>query len=125
MLTENAIEKNFGVCPHCTSKGTPRVLHPATPHRTPVVSRSDGTSFHLFLEESWARRPSNQGIQLVALYRYDLEPAQIKSESTLVIVQIPENKPEMILAAYEQVADRLAMLLARGQGLSRQYLFPY
>ena len=116
MLTENAIEKNFGVCPHCTSKGTPRVLHPATPHRTPVVSRSDGTSFHLFLEESWARRPSNQGIQLVALYRYDLEP---------VIVQSPENKPEMILAAYEQVADRLAMLLARGQGLSRQYLFPY
>ncbi len=118
------MEKDFEVCLHCASKGKRRVLKPATPHRTPLVSRSDGVSFHLFLEESH-ERPSAEGqeVELVALYRYDLDPAEIRSESTLVTIQIPENSPLLALRGYQIAADRLAAILSQGKDLLRQYSF--
>jgi hypothetical protein len=74
--------KNFSNCPHCLAKGQHRVIRPATPHRTPLITRSDGTSFHLFVEESYIRRASSK-LEGVALFRYDLDPAGAKAESVL------------------------------------------
>ena len=63
------MEKDFVVCPHCAAIGKHRELRPAT-RRTPLVTRSDGRSFHLFLEESILSRPSGAtDPEIAALFR--------------------------------------------------------
>jgi len=52
-LSKNPImDKNFSVCPHCAAKGKQRWIQPATPQRTPLVSRSDGSRFISFLKKA-------------------------------------------------------------------------
>jgi hypothetical protein len=103
-------------------KGKPRRLQPAAAHRTPHVSRSDGRSFHLFLEESNVSRPFGGTEQeVVALFRYDLDPAGEKSESTLVRIQPAGGSDDAVLEQLKQSADRLAAILEEGQRLQRIY----
>jgi hypothetical protein len=74
------MEDSVIFCPHCAAKGKRRELRPAT-RSTPHVSRSDGRSFHLFLEESVVSRPSGaNGQEIAALFRYDFDTAGQKSE---------------------------------------------
>ncbi|HMK28554.1 MAG TPA: hypothetical protein VK473_02645 [Terriglobales bacterium] len=115
------VSKDFTDCPHCVLKGKPRRLRPAT-HRTPHISRSDGRSFHVFLEESSISRPSGgQEQEVVALFRYDLDPAREKSESTLVTIHPAGATTETVLAQLEYSADRLAAILESGQRLQKSY----
>ena len=79
------MEKNFTHCPHCAVRGRDRIIQPAT-RRTPHLSRSDGMTFHLFLEELNVRPRDGHdphSRELIALFRYDLEPAQ-KAESAMI-----------------------------------------
>lgn len=116
------MEKNFTNCPHCFAKGKDRVIRPATPQRTPLVSRSDGSSFHLFAEESHVRHAgSASGFEVVALFRYDLDPISVRSESSLVQLPIPTNDLQSTTDVLEEAADRLAEILARGIPLKRMY----
>jgi hypothetical protein len=116
------MEKNFTICPHCFAKGKERVIRPATPQRTPLVSRSDGNSFHLYAEESHVRRaPAHQGFELVALFRYDLDHVGVKSESTMVQLPVPANHLQSTTDVLEEAADRLAEILAKGIPLKRMY----
>jgi len=105
------MESNFIVCPHCAANGKHRELRPAT-RRTPQVSRSDGRSFHLFLEESIISRPTGAtDPEISALFRYDLDPAGERSESTLVTIGPGGATGELALTQLEQSADRLAAIL--------------
>ena len=110
--------KDFDVCPHCAAKGKHRLIRPAT-HRTPHVARSDGSSFHLYLEESYVR-PAGSAFEVVALFRYDLDPAAVTGDSTLVL--LPVSAADDSLRALQQAADRLASELAAGAILRRQYI---
>ena len=115
------IDKDFADCPHCAMKGKPRRLQPAA-YRTPHVSRSDGRSFHIFLEESSVSRPFGGPEQeVVALFRYDLDPAGEKSESTLVRIHPAGGSRDAVLEQLEQSSDRLAAILEDGQRLQRIY----
>lgn len=115
------MQRNFTICPHCAAKGRQRVIRPAT-RRTPLVSRSDGNSFHLFLEESYVRpAPGGTGFEIVALFRYDLDPAGLKGESSLVLVPAGGGFGDQVLGPLEQAADRLAAILAGSTELRRQY----
>lgn len=124
-LSKNLImEKNFSVCPHCAAKGKRRWVQAATPQRTPLVSRSDGSSFHLYLEESYiSAARGGSGFEISALYRYDLDSFGIKGESTLVSVRVPAAESNAVSTQYEEAADRLASLLAKGASLLRHYVF--
>ena len=116
--------KNFVVCPHCAAKGKERSMHPATAQRSPLVSRSDAKSFHIFLEESCVRpNPSRTGWEVVALFRYDLDPAGVKSESTLVLLAVGSDESSASVLELEKAADHLAEVLASGKSLPRQYVF--
>jgi hypothetical protein len=116
------MEKNFSICPHCFVKGKDRVIRPATPHRTPLVSRSDGTSFHLFVEESQVgRAPTGPNFEVVALSRYDLDPAGIKAESALVRIPVATTDSQAATEALEEAADRLGGILGGGAPLKRLY----
>ncbi|HEY7616079.1 MAG TPA: hypothetical protein VH744_04690, partial [Terriglobales bacterium] len=78
-----------------------------------------------FLEESHvsAAQPG-PGFQIMALFRYDLDPAEIKGESTLVLVQVASADHDRVRVRYEYAADRLASLLGEGKILDRQFVFP-
>src|SRR4051812_14716281 len=116
------MEKNFTVCPHCSSRGRVRVIRPATPQRTPLVSRSDGSSFHLFVEESYVRRASTaSNFEIVALFRHDLDHAGVKAESAMMLIPMASNDSQSATQVLEQAADSLAEILARGVPLKRVY----
>lgn len=111
-------------CPHCAAKGKERLLRPATPHRTPLVWRSDDASFHLYVEMS-SVRPAQQGagFEIVALFRYDLDPAGVIGDSALILIPIGSADGDEVLSALEQAATKLADILAKGEPPSRVYAF--
>ena len=116
--------KNFIVCPHCAAKGKERSVQPATAHRSPLVSRSDAKAFHIFLEESYVRPNScHTGLEVVALFRYDLESAGVRGESTLVLLPVASGEASAGVPELEKAADGLAEILASGKSLPRQYVF--
>ena len=116
-----AMESNFTLCPHCAANGKQRELRPAT-RRTPHLSRSDGRRFHLFLEESIVSRPHAAADQEVAaLFRYDLDSAGQKGESTLVTIRLAGATEQAVLTQLEQSADILAAILEKGGQVQKAY----
>jgi hypothetical protein len=117
------MEINFVFCPHCAAKGKPRGLRAAT-QRTPHVSRSDGRTFHLYLEESYVSRASGATREEVAaLFRYDFDSVGQKSESTLVTIRPAAASGELVLRQLESCADRLAATLEKGAQLQKTYIW--
>ena len=115
------MESNFSVCPHCAAKGKQRQLRPATA-RAPHVCRSDGRNFHLFLEEVIvSRAAAATDKHVAALFRYDLDSAAVKSESTLVTIRPAGSTEQEVLRQLEQSADRLTATLAKGADLQKTY----
>jgi len=90
----------------------------------PLVSRSDGRTFHLYLEECGVHRRSSEPQsepEIYALFRYDLDPCCVKSESTLVIIHDAGDDEARTLAKLEEAADLLAELLERAEVPRRLY----
>lgn len=115
--------KNFAVCPHCLAKGKEKSARPATAHRSPLVSRSDAETFHVYLEESFIRPTStHRGSEVVALFRYDLDSAGVNGESTLVLIPLAAAEPWSGLSELERAADELAEILGSGKSLPREYV---
>jgi hypothetical protein len=119
-MIQKYMYKNFTACPHCAAKGRKRLVQPATAHRSPLVSRSDAKTFHLFLEESYVRpNSSHTGSEVVALFRFDLDPAGAKGESSLLVLPITSSAAGGGISEIEKAADDLAGTLARGKSLPR------
>ncbi len=116
--------KDFSVCPHCQAKGMPGHVLPATVN-TPLVSRSDGTSFHLFLQSGPTPCPAPGGGfisgQVVAHFRYALDPAGITSGPISVIVKHAGASQQILLNQIREAADRLAEILQAGKKLEPGY----
>jgi hypothetical protein len=99
-------------CPHCAARGKTRSLDPSTA-RTPRVARSDGRTFHVYLEELHDFRvPQAQMNNLAALFRYDLDDVA-QAESTLVMIEREHVARVGLEPLLEQAADTLAAVLMR------------
>jgi hypothetical protein len=61
--------------------------------------------------------------EVAALFRYDLDPAGEKSESTLVTIRPAGATGELVLSQLEQSADRLATILEKGNRLQKTYIW--
>jgi hypothetical protein len=110
------MDKNFKTCPHCALLGKQKLIRPAI--HGPLLSRSDGRTFHLYLEECGLhRRPSDEEseAQIYALFRYDLNPVSVKSESTVIMIQETGDDENRRLAKLEEAAELLAQLLASAE----------
>lgn len=115
--------KNFLTCPHCAAKGKGKSVRPATAHRSPLISRSDAKTFHIYLEESFIRpSPTRGGSEVVALFRYDLDSAGVNGESTLVVIPLASGEAGAGLSELEGAADELAEILGSGRNLPRQHV---
>jgi hypothetical protein len=117
------MERNFTSCPHCALLGKPRLIRPAT-HRTPLVSRSDARTFHLYLEEltlhgRLSDRKSEP--QTYALFRYDLDACSVRAESTLVMIPDTGDDETRTLSGLEEAVDLMAELLQRAEVPKRLY----
>lgn len=111
--TQQEPTKNFVRCPHCTSKG--RVFEVQRAPSTPLVSRSDGSSFHLFLLRLHTTM-HDQKKRVLAFFRYALDKNDITNGPTVVILEDARGSSEdHTLRLVEDVADELAAKLRNGE----------
>jgi hypothetical protein len=122
--TEPESQKNFSVCTHCMLNGRPGLL-PRVTKETPVVSRSDGRSYHIYLQlgpKSAPPHPSGEllaGIYL-AHFRYALDSRNLRGEPVIAMIN-PAGHPKRLVPIVETIADRFADTLKDGKALSRFY----
>ncbi len=119
-------EKNFLVCPHCKAHGLQRRIVRET-EQTPLVSRSDGRNYHLFLQYGPGRQPSKTGSttreEYILHFRYALESKGIANDPVVVVLKVSGHMKEALNNSIEEVADKLATHLEEGQRLSPFYIF--
>jgi hypothetical protein len=117
--TQQDTTKNFARCPHCASKG--RVFEVLRTPSTPLVSRSDGSSFHLFLL-SLHTTVLDQRKRVTAFFRYALDKNGISNGPTVVTLEDAlHGSEDHTLQLVEDVADELATKLRNGETLAGIY----
>jgi len=68
-----------------------------------------------YLEEANLLTSSDQPHNyLAALFRYDLDPAGVKAESTLARIPDPSDDPSGVLQKLEETAERVATMFEDG-----------
>jgi hypothetical protein len=117
--TQQEPTKNFVRCPHCASKG--RVFEVQRAPSTPLVSRSDGSSFHLYLLRLHTT-VDGQKKRVVAFFRYALDKNGIANGPTVAILEdAVRSSEDHTLRLVEDVADELAAKLRNGETLAGVY----
>jgi hypothetical protein len=124
--SEPNTEKNFLICPHCNAHGLQRRIVRAT-EQTPLVSRSDGRTYHLFLQYGPGRRLSKRSgtkrEEYIIHFRYALESEHIANDPVVVLFKIAGQSKEDAQKIIEEVADELATHLEDGKRLAPFYTF--
>jgi len=127
LLFDLAMFKNFDTCPHCKAKGKPTKLRRLRVD-TPVISRSDGSQFHLALFDGpnpfYPNSSSLRTGILMGDFRYvhDQRGGAV-APSTVIFTNRGTNEAAT-LRQLERAADQLARILVKHNfGLCRQYNF--
>jgi hypothetical protein len=134
----NRFFRNFGICPHCEKKGGPFLLDRPN-NEGPMISRSDGESFHLVLGDRPISFPAEKssgrtgmmtaGFWYVTEQKTDSWGAGESSrptgttETVVVILRKPPRHGVELTRHLETVADRLADKLAKPEELATLYEF--
>ncbi len=121
-----AKHKNFSACPHCVSKGDAGMIVRTT-DLSPLISRSDGTTYHLFLRDGPTRRYGQSGEliagQMIATFCYAQDSYAVKSEPLRILLKNPGHSRDEVIKHLEDVADRLAVALEGRNKLVGSYTF--
>jgi hypothetical protein len=114
-MRESASLRNFRICTHCVLNRRPAFL-PRVTSQTPLVSRSDGRTYHIFLQFGPHPQPSAKGASIPGIYlahfRFALDSLNIANDPVSVLIVDPNQK---LLETVETVADKLATVLAQGK----------
>lgn len=123
------ILKNFELCPHCQRIGKPPLVERLN-EAGPVISRSDGISFHLVLGDRPisfpAEKSSGKTGMLTAGFWYMRERNDDNpqvTETVVVILQRPPGRGVALMHCLEIVADKLAEKLTKSDSLGTFYEF--
>jgi hypothetical protein len=130
--------RNFGVCPHCQRKGAPFLLDRLN-DAGPMISRSDGESFHLVLGDKPISFPAEKSSGKTAMmsvgFWYVSEPkaGSLNSdkltgtmgltETVVVILRKPPKSGPPLMRHLELLADTLAEKIAQPERLATFYDF--
>lgn len=116
--------RNFNVCPHCRAIGDQPLLNRLS-EGLPMISRSDGSSFHLLLADrplpypnELSAGPTNT-ISVCFWHSHISEPRI--THSTIVTLRSKETNRPQVFRMIESVADALADELARCGRLCQFY----
>jgi hypothetical protein len=115
--------RNFGICPHCQKKGSPYLLERLN-DSGPMISRSDGETFHLVLGDRPisfpAEKSSGRTATMTAGFWYvsERKPGFWESqtsagtngctETVVVILRKPPKRGAELMRHIELLADTLA-----------------
>jgi len=130
--------RNFGVCPHCQKKRGPFLLDRLN-DEGPMISRSDGETFHLVLGDRPisfpAEKSSGKSEMMTAGFWYVSEPTAESretgkstgtdgiTETVVVILRKPPNKGVPLMHHLELLADKLAEKVTQLGRLAALYEF--
>lgn len=125
--TARPLLKNFQICPHCEKKGRPPIVERLN-EDGPVISRSDGVSFHLVLGDRPisfpAEKSSGKTQMITAGFWYVSEQNGSHTSSTETVVVILRKAPGVsVMRQLEAVADKLAEKLTKSEYIERVYEF--
>jgi hypothetical protein len=121
--------RNFEICPHCVKIGRPPLVERLN-EAGPVISRSDGISFHLVLGDRPisfpAEKSSGKTDMLTAGFWYmrslnDDDPPV--TETVVVLLRRPPGRGTAVMRCLEAVADKLAEKLIKADHLDTFYEF--
>jgi hypothetical protein len=116
--------RNFNLCPHCLQQGQPGPLLRLR-ESMPMISRSDGHSFHLVLADRPLPYPLERSagpskrLSLCFWYTPPKQPAS--NFSTIVILDGLRGNHPLVYRRIETVADLLAEELAAREQLAEVY----
>jgi|SRR5690348_14541052 len=127
--------KNFQVCPHCEKRDGPFIWDRLT-EGGPVISRSDGATFHLVLGDRPISYPAERssgktemktvGFWYVRERRTDARESRhtkAMTETVVVILREPPRSVAALMRHIEALADMLAERLSRLEELATLYEF--
>jgi len=116
--------RNFSLCPHCEVTGQPATLCRLC-EGLPMISRSDGTTFHLLLADQPLPYPmerssgKTRNLSLCFWYMHAGQPKQ--TLSTIVLLRDADKKRHSLFRKIEVVADLLSEELSRCGKLANVY----
>jgi len=117
---------DFQICPHCVATGRPFMLERLN-ECGPMISRSDGVSFHLVMGDRPivypAERATGKSEMVSAGFWYVHEANGGSTETVVVIVRRPPGNGGSLLRHFEKVADKLFEKLRKLSRLSCLYEF--
>lgn len=124
--TPKLLWKNFHICPHCQGKGRSYLIERLS-EWGPVISRSDGATFHLVLGDRPIEYPAEKAAgkteMMSAGFWYVHEANGESTETVVVILRRPPRGGVPLLRHLEIVADKLAEKLRKPGRLPCLYEF--
>jgi len=116
--------RNFNLCPHCERLGEdPLIIRMS--ESMPMISRSDGQDFHLFLADRPlpypAERCEGPARQLSLCFWYSYGANKVATRSSLVLVSSDDVKYGEYYRSIEWVADLLTAKLLEERSLAVWY----
>ena len=118
--------RNFNVCPHCQSLGEQPLLGRLC-EGSPMISRSDGSSFHLLLADRPRPYPNERSAgptrKISVCFWYSHVSRPKVTNSTVVTLHSAQTNRPGVFRAIETVADLLAESLGRRGHLREFYDF--
>lgn len=127
---QGVVHKNFNLCPHCLRSGREAVL-PRLCESIPMISRSDGQSFHLLLADRPLPYPLEEGSRgrvgwpespkTSVCFWYTYGRGQEGTSSCVVILPQLFDTGTRLFREIERVADMLAEELAAFRPLDAMY----
>jgi hypothetical protein len=116
---------NFETCPHCVAKGKSGSIW-RMHERTPLISRSDGTTFHLTLFDGpgplYVASGRTMSGRAAALFLYDSEALGLAGK-VLVIIRTANLRGAETIPAIESAADKIAEALESGHRPEQCYFY--
>ncbi len=124
---QSSPNRDFSICPHCHLHINP-AHGPRYGENLPLVSRSDGRSYHIFLlhgpaPRAKARVGGNFETPFIVHFRYALDQRKIENDPVSVIVWIRKGQEKEVSRMVELVADKLEEELEKGNALMLVYSF--
>jgi hypothetical protein len=118
--------RNFNLCPHCQKRRGPYMLERLN-EWGPVISRSDGVSFHLVLGDRPLEYPAERTAgktEIMSVGFWYVHEANAGSTETVVVILLrPPADKIAILRHLETLADKLAEKLQKSSRLPCLYEF--
>lgn len=116
--------RNFNICPHCEWWGKEPTLHRMS-ESMPMISRSDGRTFHLLLADRPLPYPiegdTGPAQKLSICFWYSYVGGRSLTESTVVLVPGIARRTLGLFRQIEFIADLLSVELLQRQNLAAFY----